>query len=312
VLVALAACSRPAGTGGDRPPAADPTAETANRGQGAGWLPPVRLGTLAPEVDESSGLAASRRNPGRLWTHNDSGDGPFIYCLAPSGEPCGTWRVTGAAARDWEDMAVGPGPVAGTDYLYIGDIGDNLADQAQMTVYRVPEPAVGDGPPPAGGSAPLPTEAAEAIRLRYPDGPRDAEALMVHPTTGDLYIVSKEAGPNVYVARAPLSTTGTTTLERVATLGISGGDLFTLVTGGDISPDGTRVALSTYLEGVELTLPAGASSFDAVWSASPQPVDLGLRPQGEAVAYRLDGQALLATSESRGGAAAPIFETVRR
>ena len=69
-----------------------------------------------------------------------------------------------------------------------------------------------------------------------------------------------------------------------------------VVTGADISPDGRRVALSTYAQGYELELPAGAA-FDDIWAEPPVPVALGPRLQGEAVAYRLDGRALLTTSE---------------
>ncbi|MDQ4068195.1 MAG: hypothetical protein M3203_01750, partial [Actinomycetota bacterium] len=122
----------------------------------SGYQPPVVLGRIADRaVRESSGLAASRRNPGLLWTHNDSNDEPFLYCLDLQGRSCGTWRVTGAEAFDWEGMAAGPGPRAGEPYLYVGDIGDNLDQRPEIVVYRVPEP-------PAGGGEPVPTTASPA------------------------------------------------------------------------------------------------------------------------------------------------------
>ena len=75
------------------------------------YTEPVRLASLAdPQIVESSGLGASWRNPGLYWTHNDSGGGPFVYAFDRSGAARGAWRVRGAKARDWEDMAVGPGP----------------------------------------------------------------------------------------------------------------------------------------------------------------------------------------------------------
>lgn len=307
-LAALAACR--SGEGAADRVASAPTTQPAGI-TGSGYGRPVVIGTIAdPAVDESSGLAASRRNPGRYWTHNDSGDEALVYCLEHSGASCGVWRVSGASAQDWEDMAAGPGPQEGVPYLYLGDIGDNLSDRDAVTVYRVPEPAV-----PAGGrlptrQAPAATDAADALRLRYPDRAHNAEALLVHPRTGDLYLVVKEPDPAVYVARGPLRAGTTTTLQKLATLPV-GATPRDQVTGGDISPDGTRVALSTYADGYELRLPAGASSFDAVWKQSPVRFALGVRPQGESIAYRLDGDAVVTTSERPGGTASPIHEVSR-
>ncbi|MGQ0743636.1 MAG: hypothetical protein ACT4OS_04740 [Acidimicrobiales bacterium] len=239
-----------------------------------------------PEIEESSGLVASRTAPGLYWTHEDSGADPLIYCVLGSTRGCGTWRVSGATADDWEDIAAGPGPEPGRSYLYIADIGDNEGRRPEVTVWRVPEPrpALDDGSTPR---QPRATEAAEAITLRYPDGPRDAEALMVHPQTGDLYLVTKGLGPaEVYRASGP------GVMARVAQVRAGRGEP---VTGGDISPDGGRVALATLFGGYEFS--ATESAFESVWTAAPTPVDLGERKQGESVAYRLDGNALLATSE---------------
>ncbi|HEX8500381.1 MAG TPA: hypothetical protein VF659_07320 [Pyrinomonadaceae bacterium] len=281
--------------------------------QVAGAMPvvaatPVTLATLADRgVRESSGIVASRREPGVFWTHNDSGDGPLVYAFDREGRARGTFRVEGAQARDWEDIAAGPGPERGASYLYAGDIGDNGREREFVVVYRFPEPAVGPYAAGADGAQPRATAPAEAIRLKYPDGARNAEALLVHPRTGDLYVVTKAAdSAGVYKLAAPFSAEGVNTLARVAVL--KGPDFFgTLVTGGDISPDGTRVALCDYAQGYELTLPAGAGNFDDVWTQRPAAVPLGLRLQGEAVCYRLDGAALLATSEK---APTPLIEVV--
>jgi hypothetical protein len=265
---------------------------------------PVQLATLEdPRIDESSGLVASRRNPGLLWTHNDSGDGPFIYALDRAGRSRGTWRVEGAQAIDWEDIAAGPGPARGQSYLYAGDIGDNARARDSIVVYRFPEPEI-----PAeqsGRKEARKTEPAEAVRLKYPDGAHNAEALAVHPTNGDLYVITKaNAEAGVYKLAAPFDPKVVNTLSKVATL--RGPDFFgTLVTGADISPDGRRVALCDYAQGYELTLPAGAAGFDEIWKQTPVAVSLGARLQGESVAYRLDGAALLATSEQT---PTPLFE----
>ncbi len=263
-------------------------------------------------MTESSGLVGSRRNPGFYWTHNDSGDGPFLYCLGGRGEACGVWSVAGAGARDWEDIAAGPGPVPGHTYLYIGDIGDNLDDQEQVTVYRVAEPAVGPGHGGPSRAAPGFTEQAEALPLTFPDGPHNAEALLVHPLTGDLYVVTKGPRPAVYVGRAPLRPGVVNGLAHVAVLALGDGDDRTArVTGGDVTPDGRRVALCTYGDGYEFEAPPG-EPFDAAWQQQPARFPLGFRAVGEAIAYRLDGEALLTTSEDPFGLGAPLQQVERR
>ena len=300
-LALAAGCS---GGSDDGDPLAEPPASTAgNAGTTApagGYQPSTVLGTVTdPGIGESSGLAASRRNPGMLWTHNDSGDEPLVYCIDLKGAPCGVWRVTGAEAWDWEDMAAGPGPRQGEPYLYLGDIGDNLDQRTEIIVYRILEPAaVAAGATIPTKAAPAASAPAEALELRFPDGPHNAEALAVHPSTGDVYVISKDAqAARVYKAAAPLDASKATTMTQVGTIRLGAGTRgLEQITGADISADGRRVALSTYAQGYELEAPAGGP-FDDIWSQPPVPVALGPRLQGEAIAYRLDGKALLTTSE---------------
>jgi hypothetical protein len=260
--------------------------------------PPRVTGKLkSADINESSGLVASQ-TAGIYWTHNDSGDGPFLYAIDETGESRGVWKVTGASARDWEDIAAGAGPQRNKRYLYAGDIGDNDEKRREITIYRLPEPSITAKDSASTKRNPRVTEPAEAIRLRYPDGAHDAEAMLVHPTTGDLYIVTKVllSNPSVYKAAAPLSDQNVQTLVKQGELNLPsllGG----IVTGGAISPDGRRIAFCDYLQGYELELPARSRSFDEIWKQPARIINLGKRPQGEAIAYRLDGKALLTTSE---------------
>jgi hypothetical protein len=261
--------------------------------------PPVLRGQIADErVTESSGLVSSRRYPGRLWTHNDSDTAPMLFCVEPDGASCGGWTVAGATNVDWEDIAAGPGPDAGERYLYVGDIGDNTESRAGVVVYRVVEPtvaAVGTAAATTGTTAP-----ATAIPLRYDDGPHNAESLMVHPVTGDIYVVIKALGDaGVYRAHA-----GDDVLTRVGGLGLG---LFGLATGADLSPDGRRVAVCTPVGGFELTLAEGAP-FDSIWDSEARPVTFPALDQGEGIAYRLDGDALFVSSE---GYPSPLYELPR-
>lgn len=272
---------------------------------------PTRITNLKnPAVDESSGLAASHLNRNIYWTHNDSGDGPFIYSFDSTGQSRGVFRVTGARARDWEDMSIGPGPRRGQSYLYLGDIGDNDEVRDEIVVYRIPEPTLTDADKTSSKGKPLATEPAEAIRLRYPDGKHDAETLLVHPVSGNLYVVTKVLLRNatVYEAAAPLSTGQVITMKRIGEIKVPslvGGAL----TGGSISPDGRRVAFCDYLQGYEAVLPASSSNFNDIWNQKITGFSLGQREQGEAIAYRADGRALLATSE---GKSPPLIQVERR
>ena len=175
---------------------------------------------------------ASRRNPGVLWVHNDSGDAPRVFAINAKAQYLGACRITGAHSRDWEDIAIGPGPDPNRPYLYIGDIGDNRAARSSVTVYRVPEPTVGAAEP----FGTITAGPADAIRLTYPQRPKDAETLLVDPWTRDIYIISKrELFSKVYRAAYPQSTTKPTPMERVAVLP------WGLAVAGDVSPDGRRV-----------------------------------------------------------------------
>ena len=256
------------------------------------------------EISESSGVAVSACQSNVLWTHNDGGNDDLIFAIAPSGELLGTYRVRGVKNDDWEDIA-GYKDATGKCFVYIGDIGDNAAEKAEHKVYRIPEP-------PVGGTDPkrtVETEAPLTVRFRYPDENQNAETLMVHPQTGDIYVATKrKSGPSRVYKIKPAFDADIQTAEKVGEISvpaIPNG----LLTGGDISPDGRHVMLCDYTQGYELTLPEGAANFDDVWQQSPAPVDLGKRPHGESVGYSPDGTGVYATSEED---KAPIIEVRRR
>jgi hypothetical protein len=250
-----------------------------------------------PEIDESSGLAASRHNAGILWTHNDSGDGPFLYAIDRQGRALANFTVAGAEAVDWEDMAAGPDAT-----LYVGDIGDNLRTRDDTAVYRVAEPEVDPSRTDQTG------ETAPAVRLpfTYPDGPHDAESLLVD-LAGAIYVVTKEESgeAGVYQFPTPLTPDETAVLEKIATISLTGAFVFErVVTGGAISPDGTRLVVRTYLAAFEWTIAPGQSLADAL-AGAPRQIPLPLTRQGESITYSADGPTLLMTSE---GVPCPLYE----
>jgi hypothetical protein len=215
----------------------------------AGASPAVttRTGTFqSPRVTESSGVAVSRAHPGILWTHNDSGDGPYLYATDLRGRDLGFVRLSGARARDWEDVALGPCPDGRADCLYVGDTGDNSERRSTVVVYAVPEPL----PPRGAADTQRVTAAAAAVTVRYPNGSQDVEALYVSPRDTAVYLVSKGRGKTIRlyrVGRAAWAAHRTVTAELVQTLPIvpdqrSG----RRVTGAAIRSDGGMVAIRTY------------------------------------------------------------------
>jgi hypothetical protein len=235
-----------------------------------------RVGIIRSDlVREASGIVASRRNPGVLWIHNDSGDASRIYAINTRAELLGVCNVQGAHCRDWEDIALGPGPEPNEHYLYIGDIGDNRGEHPEIIVYRVPEPRLGA----AALLEPMTIGPAEAIRLTYPDGARDAETLLLDPLTRDIYIISKrELRSKVYRAAFPQSTTQRTEMKRVATMP------WGFAVAGDVSPDGGRVIVRGMFNASLWVRPAG----EPVWRAfSGKQIQLPLidEPQGEGICF---------------------------
>jgi hypothetical protein len=217
--------------------------------------------------------------------------------------------VTGAEAVDWEDISIGQGPDKSKTYLYLGDIGDNSSSRKEIVIYRVPEPKPVAADSKSSKTKPQTTERAEAIHLRYPDGKHDAETLLVNPKTGDIYIITKIAleSPSVYEAVAPFTSGKPITLKSLGQLKIP--SLFGgIITGGSVSPDGRRIALCDYFQGYEAMLPKNSDNFDDIWKQRLVSFDFGKRNQGEGIAYRLDGGALLGTSE---GKAALLIEVTR-
>lgn len=268
------------------------------------------LPALPPELAESSGLATSSVSDDWFFTHEDSGSSAQFSAVSIDGRLLATYVLPGVQARDWEDMARGPDE-RGRSSLWLGDIGDNsAARELGLLVHRVPEPTPDLDRTGVEQSTPAPV----SYRLRYDDGPKDAEALLVHPRTGRVLLVSKPIGgtPGLYAAPEALDPGGPNALQRVADVaGITatgtpggpgiGGVAQLLVTGGDISPDGTRVALRTYTDLYEWLIPG--DDVAAAVQGEPVVTPLPATFQGEAVAYTRDGAALLLTTE---GVSAPV------
>ena len=301
VCLNFSGCSRASSSNRRSASAENDTADYQN--------PKVAGKIKSAEINESSGIAASGCQEGVLWTHNDSGDGAFIYAINAKGESLGVWRVASAENKDWEDIAAFK-TAAGECFLYVGDIGNNQRTRAELNIYRVKEPIVSKADKSSTRKNARETEPAETIKFEYPDGKYDAESLLVHPQTGDIYVLTKrmDAPSGVYKLAANYSLDKTNTLTRIGELSVPSFPNGFL-TGADISPDGKRVIVCDYLDAYELALPASASSFDEIWKQKIAVVHLGEREQGEAVGYAPDGNSIFATSENLNS---PVIEVKRQ
>jgi hypothetical protein len=259
---------------------------------------PARAGPVLGEPDlvELSGLVASRAHLGVLYAHNDSGDTARFFAIDTHAQALGRFVLEGATARDWEDIALGPCP-SGT-CVYLGDIGDNRRVRSDYAVYRVKEPAVAVGKP--AGTV---TVAWERLAYQYPEGEKNnAETLLIHPVSGELYVLTKQAAgvpSRAFKFPMPLDPSKSATLIKVAELKIPAPSDQAL-TAGDLSPDGTALLLRMYNRLVELKLPAGAP-FEQIFAAEAKEVPVSAEVQGEAVAWRADGRGYYTSSEEAQG-----------
>jgi hypothetical protein len=254
------------------------------------------------QLDEISGIAVSRHNPGVFWVHNDSGDKPRAYAVNAKGVLLGTYTLAGANAVDWEDMAIGPAPGGGS-YLYMADIGDNNARRSSIQVYRVVEPHLDENQAAA-------TETLTGVttyNFVYPDGPRDAESFMVDPLTNEFYIVSKRelTGNHLYRSAEPRPDQ-TNTLSLVLTFPFTG------ATGADISPDGLQVLIRRYSSATNPLMPAstaasywsrpdGSVSLPDLLKQPAQIVALAAEVQGEAIGFAADNRGFYTSGERGSG-----------
>jgi tartrate-resistant acid phosphatase type 5 len=256
----------------------------------------IRGNVEAPELVEASGLIASRQHGDVLWTHNDNGDSR-LFAMTARGKHLGIYD-TQMPAVDWEDLAIGPGPQIGVDYIYVADTGDNAQIRSTVTVYRVPEPTVRSAQSPVNVNL----SDVAAVSLRYPDGAHDAESLIVDPDTGDIYVITKRDTPSrIYRAAYPQSTSTTTTLEFLGQL-TWGGAL-----SGDISPDGREILLKDFDDAFYYSRPAG-TSIAAALSAPPESIPYTTQQLGEGISWDGQGRGYFTNSE---GTHEPLYYYAR-
>lgn len=223
------------------------------------------------QLQEASGIAPSQNFPNFLFTHEDNSSRPnHLHLISPTGGYDSFWELP-IQNRDWEDIAVGPGPTSGTSYIYLGNIGDNLEQYSEYEIYRFPEPRQ------KGGKI----QSVETLRFQYSDNRSyDAETLMIDPSSRDLYILTKRQF-NVRLYKIPFP-------QKVDQMNIAQ-FLFTLpypfLTGGDISVDGKEILLKNY----DAVYYWRLRENETIEQALQRPRDVApayvREPQGEAICF---------------------------
>jgi hypothetical protein len=254
------------------------------------------------DMDEISGIAASGINDDIYYVHNDSGDTSRFFAMEPSGKVKSVIYFKGAVNTkhgvvDCEDIAVGPGPAKGKSYVYMGDIGDNDAERGSITVYRMEEKT---------GWAKDSISYADAapIHFNYPDGPKDAETLMIDPIEKLIYIVSKrQDSATVYTSPLDYRPNEERILTKRCKLFFPGYKLFKWITAGDISKDGKQILLKSYTK-VYYWKRTGDEPVWKTLQKPPQILPYIQEKQGEAIGFTPDGKGYYTTSE---GVYSPIY-----
>lgn len=234
-----------------------------------------------PNWSEISGLAFSLQFPNRIYLHNDSGGEPAVFFMDSLGVATGKVTLENAVNRDWEDIAVGPGP-KGKSYVYVAEIGDNLARYDEVKIYRFAEPKKAES-----------SVKAEVATMKYPEGAQDAESLFVDPVSGEIYIVSKRDKSNtLYRVAEDAFEKDESELEELIKLP------FTYSVAADISADGRMIVIKSYTTILLWERESGETIAEAL-SREPVQLPYSPEPQGEAIAFQPDGKAFYTLSETR-------------
>lgn len=273
---------------------------------------PATVVAILPEsLIEASGIARDPRREDLFWLHNDGGSEALLFGVDTTGAVLVTARIADISNRDMEDVTIGR---CGSDWcVYLGDIGDNRSRRSSVRIHVIPLPALPD-PEQTAAERSRETDTVDqeltalaSWELQYPDGPRDAEGLLVDDSRGELLVISKgrrSAGIVLYsidLAGFDQSDGKIRTLNRVGRLAIPvGGSTSQLVTAADLSPDGMTLAVRSYAS-LHLLPWSGAARQDTTLVPYSALLLLAFEPQGEGVTWSADGEFLYLASEGRNG-----------
>ena len=249
-------------------------------------------------MNETSGIAASGIFKDMFYVHNDSGDESRFFMISPDGKLHHTLKYDGNNGDDdCEDIAVGPGPAKGKSYVYVGNIGDNSAEREAITIYRFEENR-------SWLKGSVANIKAQKLYLQYPDGPKDAESLMIDPIDELFYIVTKRTDTvRIYTSPLAHKPNDTLSLTYRGKLFFEGTKPFKWITGGDVSKDGDDVLLKSY-DKVYYWNRRGKEHLWKTLQRKPQILTYQVEKMGEAIGFAADAKSYYTVSE---GVYAPVY-----
>ena len=259
-------------------------------------MPGEKLAQLKnKKLREISGMVSSINNPKLLWGHNDSGNKAEIFLMDEGLSVKLTCELAGIDNRDWEDIAIGPGPDSSKNYLYVADIGDNDAQYQYKYIYRFEEPKWNQN------QEKIIISEFDRITFQLPDERKDTETLLLDPTTKDLYVISKREEPvHLYELKYPHTTEETITAKKVMSLPL------TKIVGGDFSADGKEILLKNYHQ-VFYWSSMVSKPIAELLQESPKEIPYVREPQGEAITWARDGSGFYTLSEQDGKKRAYLY-----
>jgi len=238
---------------------------------------------LNPIINEGSGIAASKINPGFIWVQEDSGNPTQLSLLAQNGTVLKSIFIKNSFNRDWEAMTL-----SGND-LYVADIGDNAQIFATYSIYKFVEPI----------STVDTITTVDTIQFQYPDGSHDAEAFLIDPLSKDIFIITKRDFPaRVYKLSFPYA--------PLSTLTLTGTIPVFAVTDAALSPDGKEVLIRTYTSILHYIREPGQSIFQTLQS-SYKSLPHQIEPMGEAITFAIDNSGFFTLSEKASASSVNLY-----
>jgi hypothetical protein len=225
-------------------------------------------------IEEASGMSYSTRHYRVVVVHNDEGENPQVYGVnILTGQTVYTYGISGSALKDPEAIRIHPL----TSVVWLADIGDNDGDRDDCSLVLTTEPAS------LGNKGVL---SSTRLPISYPQGPQNAESLLIHPVNGAVYIITKASVGRLYRLATPVSTTNNMLVHMNKAMPAN-------VTDATFTKDGRFVFIRC--EGVQNTLVYSASTWTQVGSiASPA------LSKGESITVEPEGRSFLIGSEGLG------------
>jgi len=246
-------------------------------------------------IEEASGLVESVENSNSLWTHNDGGDGPFLYLISSfDAKILKKISLVEIKNEDWEDLAIGPSILGDTStYIYLGDIGDNKKNKTIKKIHFFREPKIKDF-----DNELIEINDIKTISFYSEKKIENFETLMIDPNSKELFLIAKnkKKKQNIYkIDTENIEIDEIQKAKKYLTLNLK--NLKGEITGGEISRNGQKCLIKTY-KNVFLWERKKDEKWKNIWSQAPKILKYIPESQGEAICWSNDENAYFTLSEN--------------